>query len=162
MLVFGGKIVYNNHMSDWDFSDFLECVGEGDAYSAAKAVRFAVFVEEQGFAADIEIDAFDRTAVHIVLMIDSTAAACARLCFEDEGKTAKIGRVAVPKRLRGKGYGRAVTQYAVHSAQERGAKRIYLHSQLSAEGFYAKLGFVPEGDSFDEEGVEHVTMVLAG
>jgi predicted GNAT family N-acyltransferase len=138
---------------------FLECVGEGGAYQVAKQVRFAVFVEEQGFAADIEIDEYDKSAVHIALRVGGEAVACARLCFEDD-ETAKIGRVAVLKRLRGKGYGRAATLRAVEIARERGAKRIYLHSQMSAQGFYGRLGFLPEGDVFDEEGVEHITMVL--
>ena len=35
---------------------------------------------------------------------------------------------------------------------------ISLSSQLAAQAFYQGLGFVAEGDSYDDGGIEHITM----
>jgi predicted GNAT family N-acyltransferase len=34
-----------------------------------------------------------------------------------------------------------------------------LHAQRSAEGFYARLGFVARGAPYEEVGIPHLTMV---
>jgi len=37
--------------------------------------------------------------------------------------------------------------------------QVVCHSQLSVKGFYAKYGYQPEGDEFDEDGAPHQKMV---
>jgi len=37
---------------------------------------------------------------------------------------------------------------------------IECHSQIPAKGFYAKFGYIPEGQEFDEDGEPHQNMVL--
>ena len=36
-----------------------------------------------------------------------------------------------------------------------------LNAQAEVEGFYAKLGFVPEGEVFQEAGIDHIRMTKA-
>jgi len=36
---------------------------------------------------------------------------------------------------------------------------VMLHAQRSAEGFYARFGFVPRGEPFEEAGIVHIEMV---
>jgi predicted GNAT family N-acyltransferase len=38
---------------------------------------------------------------------------------------------------------------------------VLLHAQRSAEGFYSRLGFTPQGESFEEAGITHIEMVKA-
>ena len=58
---------------------------------------------------------------------------------------AKLGRMAVLKPLRGTGVGVLVLQALERASQARGDAAIALSAQLSALGFYAKAGYVPEG-----------------
>lgn len=34
-----------------------------------------------------------------------------------------------------------------------------LHAQLTAKGFYDKLGFIPFGEEFEEAGIQHISMM---
>jgi ElaA protein len=38
---------------------------------------------------------------------------------------------------------------------------VALNAQLRTVGFYAGFGFVPEGEVFDEAGIDHLRMTLA-
>ena len=131
---------------------------------AAAAVRTAVFVEEQGIAREDEWDEADATAVHtVVTNLLGMPVATGRLLREgapDSG-TARIGRMAVDRALRGSGVGRLVIQARQQAAHERGDRRIVLSAQRSAEGFYQRLGYQPEGEAYDEVGIPHIGMARA-
>ncbi len=128
---------------------------------AAGVVRTAVFVHEQGIAADLEWDEHDEVSVHVVLFSpDETPVATARLLPSQSG-TSLIGRVAVLHAQRGQQAGVAVMRALLQEAQRRGDRCVKLHAQHAAQGFYAKLGFVVEGEPFDEVGIPHVTMALS-
>jgi len=49
----------------------------------------------------------------------------------------------------------------VAEAERRGDGEVLLHAQRSAEGFYARLGFTPRGEPFDEVEIPHIEMVRA-
>jgi predicted GNAT family N-acyltransferase len=49
----------------------------------------------------------------------------------------------------------------IETAKARGDTCIVLHAQCSAQGFYARAGFVPHGEVFDEAGIAHIEMRLA-
>jgi predicted GNAT family N-acyltransferase len=77
--------------------------------------------------------------------------------LEHDG-AAKVGRVAVRAALRGHGIGARLMARAAAIASERGFAEIVLHAQVSVAGFYRRLGYVEEGDPFDEAGIPHVAM----
>lgn len=117
-------------------------------------IRQTVFVEEQNIPAEVEFDAEDDQATHL-LALDSagTPLGCARLL--DSGV---IGRVAVMIDARGTGLGKALMQATVDEAINKKLTRLSLHAQENAQGFYRKLDFVATGQRFKEAGIEHVTM----
>jgi predicted GNAT family N-acyltransferase len=128
--------------------------------NAAQAVRTAVFVHEQGIAPEDEWDADDATALHAVLFdVNGQALGNARL-LRPSATVAKIGRMAVLKDARGKGYGARLLQALIRCARQRGHKEVRLSAQRTAEGFYAAYGFVVAGEPFDEVGIPHVEMCL--
>ena len=43
-------------------------------------------------------------------------------------------------------------------ALDRGFVEIVLHAQVAVAGFYRRLGYVEEGDLFEEAGIPHVAM----
>jgi predicted GNAT family N-acyltransferase len=49
-------------------------------------------------------------------------------------------------------------QALVQQASTRGDREVRLHAQRSAEGFYARQGFVSHGEPFDEVGIAHIEM----
>ncbi len=127
----------------------------------AGAIRTAVFVEEQGIPREMEWDEADKTAVHAVAYNGlGQAIATGRLLQHAPG-SAKIGRMAVNRVLRGSSLGRELLNALMAQAEQRGDGEVLLHAQRSAEGFYARLGFAPRGEPFEEAGIPHIEMARA-
>jgi predicted GNAT family N-acyltransferase len=68
--------------------------------------------------------------------------------------------MAVLRRLRETGLGRQVLLALVDQARQRGDQQVLLHAQRAAQGFYHRLGFVTQGEPFEEAGIAHIAMVL--
>jgi predicted GNAT family N-acyltransferase len=119
-------------------------------------VRTEVFVVEQGVPLALELDELDAAATHFVAIRDGEIVGTARL-LQDHG-IAKIGRVAVSAASRRTGIGRRLMERAEAVAAERGFDAIILHAQVAVASFYRQLGYVEEGDTFDEAGIPHITM----
>lgn len=124
----------------------------------AYAIRTEVFVQEQKVPLELEMDADDHRAVHILGSMDDEAVACGRIVMDQEH--AHIGRVAVKKDHRGKGLGKKLMQYMIKVCQDLGARDIILHSQVQAIPFYTSLGFHAYGDAFLDAGIEHRAMKM--
>ena len=126
--------------------------------SLASELRMEVFVQEQKVPADLELDHMDAQCVH-ALMTNRLGmpVATGRLLPAEQG-VSRIGRMAVAQPLRGTGLGRTVLLSLIRAAQQRGDKRVILHAQRTAEGFYERNGFTVEGEPFEEAGIAHITM----
>jgi predicted GNAT family N-acyltransferase len=125
-------------------------------FNDAFGIRTEVFIREQNVPEDIELDEFDKDADHVVIYLDNEAVGCGRVVMNE--KKARIGRVAVLKKNRHSGIGKKICIELMKIAAERGADRIVLDAQLTAVGFYKKLGFVEFGNVFLEAGILHVKM----
>ncbi|KAG8953672.1 hypothetical protein FRC04_001876 [Tulasnella sp. 424] len=124
-------------------------------------VRIRVFTDEQGFPLETEIDEYDKgdASVHFLLRLlpSLEPIGCIRL-VKAKGK---IGRLCVLKEYRKYGFGRDLMNKCHElAATKLGTREFQLHSQIPVIPFYAKLGYVPVGDQFDEEGAPHQKMVL--
>lgn len=125
----------------------------------ARQVRTDVFLKEQRIALELEQDAADETAIHAVARNRlGVAVATGRLLRHAPG-VGRIGRMAVHRVLRGSNLGRDVLRALMKAATERGDHEVLLHAQRNAQGFYARLGFVTQGDPFEEAGLVHIEMV---
>lgn len=125
----------------------------------AAAIRTEVFVQEQGIPMDMEWDEADATAIHAVAYNGlGQPIATGRLLQHAPG-TGKIGRMAVNRVLRGASLGRELLEVLMAQAAQRGDTEVLLHAQRSAEGFYARLGFAPRGEAFEEVEIAHIEMV---
>ena len=129
-----------------------------DLGADAASVRTEVFVHEQGIAPAMEWDEADQTGVHAVAYNRlGQAVATGRLLAGQSG-TAKIGRMAVTRVLRGSHLGRDILHGLMRAAATRGDHEVVLHAQQSAQGFYSRLGFTPRGEPFDEVDIPHIEM----
>ena len=121
------------------------------------ALRTRVFVVEQGVPAEIEQDAADATAVH-VLSRDATGRVVATGRLLVSGPTAGIGRMATDAAARGRGHAAAVLAELHRQAVLRGVAEVELHAQLTARGFYERAGYGAVGEAYEEAGIAHITM----
>jgi predicted GNAT family N-acyltransferase len=120
-------------------------------------IRRAVFIDEQEVPEELEWDADDAGAIHL-LAVDAadTPIGCARLLPDGH-----IGRMAVLRAWRGKGVGRALLQHALETARAAGQTTVRLSAQTHAVAFYVRHGFIAEGDEYLEAGIPHVAMKVS-
>ena len=125
-----------------------------DFQDIAQAIRTQVFVVEQNIPAELEMDAMDAQCVHAI-------------AYSDDGKPigtgrllpdGHIGRMAVLSEYRSLGVGAAILRTLMSQAKVLGKSSVQLNSQMTAESFYQRNGFVREGDEFEEAGIAHIHM----
>ena len=132
----------------------VRLVDWAEAADGLHAVRRAVFIDEQAIPEDMEWDEFDEVCRHAIAEdAGGNAVGCGRL-LED----GHIGRMAVLPSWRGRGVGAALLCHLVELARTRGQARVVLNAQTQAMPFYARHGFIPEGDEYLEAGIPHRTM----
>src|SRR5882672_10152170 len=99
----------------------IELMSWERAREEASAIRFRVFVEEQGVPRSIELDDLDAVCVHALAYDDGgtpdpgTVIGTGRLLPD-----AHIGRMAVLEQWRGRGVGSRILQSLMDKARERG------------------------------------------
>ncbi|MFG2024403.1 GNAT family N-acetyltransferase [Streptomyces sp. NPDC048825] len=134
---------------------------------ACFAVRKEVFVSEQQVPEDLEYDAYDADAVHVLAVREDgvpigagrllCGAAAVAKTGGDPG-VGSLGRLAVLKSARGLGVGIALVQGIEDAARARGLTAVDLHAQTHALGFYERLGYVAYGPEYLEAGIPHQAM----
>ncbi len=131
------------------------------------AVRKEVFVREQGVSEDIEYDAYDAVAVHVLAVReDGMPLGTGRLLYGDaaarktggDPSVGSLGRLAVAKEARGLGVGVALVRAIEDAARARGLAAVDLHAQTHALGFYERLGYEAYGPEFPDAGIPHRAM----
>jgi len=140
---------------------------DGDDREACFAVRKEVFVVEQGVPQDIEYDAYDAGALHVLAVRDDgVPLGTGRLLYGDAAaaKTdgdltvGSLGRLAVTREARGLGVGVALVRAIEDAARARGLAAVDLHAQTHALGFYERLGYAAYGPEFPDAGIPHRAM----
>ncbi|BBL24836.1 MULTISPECIES: GNAT family N-acetyltransferase [Comamonas] len=136
----------------------LESGSWNDLGRSAERLRVDVFVREQGVPPEIEMDEFDPICRHVVAFNRLNQAVGTGRLVSDAPGVGRIGRMAVARELRGSRVGRQVLDRLVEAARTRGDREVVLHAQCHAQNFYARAGFVPEGEVYAEAGIDHITM----
>ena len=127
---------YNDNVMDWYY------------------VREEVFVKEQGFVN--EFDELDGTSYHITMYKDNELMGCGRY-FKDND-TYVIGRIALLKPFRGKGYSKLLIEEIERRIRLLGGTSAKLHAQCRAMPVYHKFGYQEYGEVEYDEHVEHMWM----
>ncbi|CCK30749.1 acetyltransferase [Streptomyces davaonensis JCM 4913] len=134
---------------------------------ACFAVRREVFVGEQGVPEELEYDAYDAVAVHVLAVREDGVPLGAGRLLYGEAAAAKVGddltvgslgRLAVAKAARGLGVGAALVRGIEDAARARGLAAVDLHAQTHALGFYERLGYAAYGPEFADAGMPHRAM----
>jgi len=117
--------------------------------------RAEVFLLEQHIVCQ-DLDDVDYKSLHCFFRDGNRVTAYLR-AFLLEPEIASVGRVLTLQH--GKGLGRQLMLQSMEAIKKHFVcKKISLHAQKQAEGFYKKLGFSTVSDEFLEEGVIHISM----
>ncbi|MFE5035295.1 GNAT family N-acetyltransferase [Streptomyces sp. NPDC056683] len=131
---------------------------------ACFAVRKQVFVVEQRVPEDLEYDAYDPVAVHVLAVREDGVplgtgrllhGAVAAAKTGGDPSLGSLGRLAVSAEARGLGIGIALVRAIEEAARARGLTAVDLHAQTHALGFYERLGYEPYGTEYEEAGIPH-------
>jgi ElaA protein len=124
-------------------------------------IRSEVFVIEQNCVYQ-DLDGKDAMAVHLWLENDNNEilSYCRILPPGLSYKNPSIGRVLTRFQARGNSYSRKCMNYAIEKITFffPDEKEITISAQLYLEGFYSSLGFLRDGEVYDEDGIPHIKM----
>jgi predicted GNAT family N-acyltransferase len=125
-----------------------------EASSVLEALRHEVFVVGQGVPAELERDGRDPDCAHVLALSEAGEPIGTGRLLPD----GRIGRMAVIASWRGRGVGAAMLEALMDEARRRGFRETHLHAQSHAKDFYARHGYVVEGEEYLEAGIPHVGM----
>lgn len=148
-------------MIQWRWKAFRE-LSLDELYEALKLRQDVFAIEQKCYYNDL--DDFDQPSLHLFGR-DAGGALVAYLRVLPPGaryEEPSIGRVVTSMAVRGTGTGKALMLEGIRKARETYPGRaIRIAAQHRLQGFYARLGFVPEGDPYKEDdGIVHVYMTL--
>lgn len=127
----------------------------------AMPLRHTVFAEEKGIPPELMSDAADAIAHHALITNRlGVPLATGRLVPLDGGQRGQIGRMAVVASQRSQDLGGRLLRALLEHARQVGMAEVLLHAQAGAVRFYARHGFMAQGEPFEEAGLPHQTMVL--
>ena len=129
---------------------------ETDLMRKSHKIRHKVFVNEQDCPEEIEWE-FEEECTHFLVFENEKEVATARHRKTDKGY--KLERFAVLKSERGNGYGHIVLKAILNDLSDFKGQ-IYMHAQVDVIPFYEKMGFIKEGDLFEEANIMHYKMTL--
>ena len=115
-------------------------------------VRGYVFIVEQEIAWEIEFDGLDKDCILFNVYDDNKPVGAARLYKN------KVGRVATLKEYRNKGIATMIMAEIEKYALVNKIPYLKLHAQTYVKDFYEHLGYVVEGEIFQEAEIDHVLM----
>lgn len=139
----------------------VKCITTEAQQETAFRIREAVFVQEQQVPSEEEYDEFETTSRHFLALADGVACGTARWRFTKKG--IKLERFAVLKEYRGQQVGSALMKTMLEDIRQTDGAQDqmrYLHAQVTAMPLYAKFGFEPVGELFEECNIEHYEMQL--
>ena len=121
-------------------------------------IRQKVFKEEQGVPYEEDEKYEDEiSAISYLITMNEKPIGTIRYRQDDEGF--KVERFAILKEYRGQGYGKLVFEFFTNMiAAKFNPCKIYFHSQYYIKDMYAKMGFIEEGEIFEEAGIKHIKM----
>ena len=126
------------------------------AYSLWKLRQDVFVVEQEAAYPDLDGRDLDPATRHVVMENDDgVVLGCARVL--DDGDTWRIGRVALHRTARGKGWGDRILQAALQVCPDRD---VVLDAQSPLAGWYGTYGFVVSGQEFLDDGIPHLPMRL--
>ena len=121
-------------------------------------IREAVFGEELSVGADDEYDGMDHISNHYLAILDGIVVGTARWRLGPLVHEIRMERFAVLPTYRNQGIGTAL----FHAMRKGISDKIpiVVYANEGSVSFYETLGFIKDGEPFDEAGLPHQSMRL--
>ncbi|MEC8285906.1 MAG: GNAT family N-acetyltransferase [Bacteroidota bacterium] len=123
-------------------------------------LRIEIFVVEQCCYYQ-ELDNEDKEAFHVSIYNDGIIVAVGRIIPNLHNKEVKIGRIAVKMEHRKKGLAYKMMKDIMNFISKKYKNfSVLLSAQTYLIEFYQSFGFKEIGNTYLEDGIEHINMVL--
>ena len=123
-------------------------------------LRIEIFVVEQCCYYQ-ELDNEDKKAFHVSIYNDGIIVAVGRIIPNIHNKEVKIGRIAVKMEHRKKGLANKIMKDIMNFISKKYKNfSVLLSAQTYLIEFYQLFGFKEIGNTYLEDGIEHINMVL--
>jgi predicted N-acetyltransferase YhbS len=136
---------------------FLHIQHGSDHYKQAKQLRAAVLripLRRVLTQADV---AGEELQLHFVAVLNNLVVGTVTMKPLADAE-AQLRQMAISPLLQGRGVGKKLVAFAEAALKERGFQTIRTDARVSAEKFYARLGFTAGGDTFTIHALPHVHM----
>jgi len=142
----------------WQVLSFTEFTLE-QLYAVLR-LRQQVFVVEQQ-SIYLDLDNRDQQSLHMLCTLDDQLLAYQRMLPPGLSyPESAMGRIVVSPTARGLQMGKQLVQRGIAFNREAWPDSdIRINAQLYLKDFYEQLGFVVQGDEFDEDGIQHIQML---
>lgn len=118
-----------------------------------------VFVSERKISEGLIFDGKDEQSHQFLLFIGEEPVVAARIMLDEKSKKAWLGRFAVRSNFRLEALARKMV-IAIESHDDfSGVEQFFLASQSYIVPLYESLGYKPEGEEFEINGIPHRTLV---
>ena len=124
-------------------------------------LRSEVFVVEQN-CPFLDADNKDFHCYHLCGWADGSLAAYTRLVPPGLAyREMSVGRVVTSIKFRALGYGKILMEESIKTCYHLfGKQAIRIGAQLYLKRFYESFGFVQDSAVYDEDGIDHIEMIL--
>ena len=123
-------------------------------------LRIEIFVVEQCCYYQ-ELDNEDKEAFHVSIYNDGIIVAVGRIIPNLHNKEVKIGRIAVKMEHRKKGLAYKIMKDIMNFISKKYKNfSVLLSAQTYLIEFYQSFGFKEIGNTYLEDGIEHINMIL--
>jgi peroxiredoxin Q/BCP len=137
--------------------EIVEAPHGSELYQQALTLREAILRAPLGLRLSEEELADDARRRHFCATMQGAVVGSVSLKPLDK-ETLQLRQMAVVQDRRREGIGARLLARAEDWASAEGYRRIVLNARLGAEGFYARYGYLAEGEPFDENTVPHIRM----
>lgn len=126
--------------------------------AAAFYLRYQIFVLEQKIASEFEFDQLDTPDRKYVVIFDKDLPVATVRFQKIDDETLNPDRLCVHANYRKQGLGEQLLDQIEKQGTKEGCQRSILSAEVSAEGFYKKLGYQVISDVFEEDGIPVIKM----
>ena len=142
----------------WQSLTFAQ-LGQAQLYAVLRLRQEVFAVEQQSIYLDL--DGLDQQAIHMLCTTDEQLQAYQR-CLPPgvSYPESSLGRIVVSAAARGRQLGKELVLRGVnYNLQTWPGSAICISAQAHLRDFYKDLGFVAQGDEYDEDGIPHLQML---
>lgn len=143
----------------WIHARSLSDLSPDDLYQMLK-LRQDVFIIEQECIYD-DIDNIDPLCEHLLLKDGPEVIACSRIVpAKIKFEHPSIGRIAVHKEYRKRGFGKEIVQMALEILAKKNLDTVIIEAQSYLLTFYESLGFQKNSEAYPVDGISHHQMIF--